>query len=96
MLCVVCVCVVCVCVVCVCVVCAFRNSDGGLLLQGLLIMVGPLMGDGPGEYMFVSPHITNNSKQVIVWRGVRVGKIMLCVVCVVCCMLCVVCGLCVC
>jgi hypothetical protein len=47
-----------------------EGGGGGLLLRGgLLIRIWPLMGGGPAEYMFVTPHIKYNSKQVLVWKG---------------------------
>jgi hypothetical protein len=65
----------------------------GLLLRGrLLIRILPLMGGGPAEYIFVSPHIRTVIINGHVWAEVRVGEIGVCVMCV--CVLCV--GVCVC
>jgi hypothetical protein len=67
----------------VCVFWKHRRVEGEVIITGgLLILIWPLMGGSPGEYIFVSPQIRTAVSEV-------------CVYCVCVCFVCIVCVLCV-
>ena len=42
-----------------------------IIMWGLQIRLWSLMEGDPGRHMFVSPHMKNNSEQIIPWRGAQ-------------------------